>query len=100
MKKYYLILGLFFLLISCEGESGGDGKVYNKETGFPIDSVMYKCVETGEVKYTDTLGNWEMYGPFGSCISDCPDFNVEFSKIGYKKQTLKNPDKDIYLEIE
>ena len=100
MKKYYLIVGFFLLLISCEGEKGGDGIVYDKATGLAIDSVKYKCIETEEIKFTDSLGNWEMYGPFGGCISDCPDFRVEFSKTGYKMQTLQNPDNDIYLEME
>lgn len=93
-------MGLFFLLTSCEGEKGGDGIVYDKNTGLPLDSVSYKCIETGKLKYTDSLGNWEMYGPFGSCVSDCPDFNVEFSKSGYETQTIQNPDNNIYLASE
>ena len=31
MKKYYLIVGLFLLLISCEGEKGGDAPTNQRE---------------------------------------------------------------------
>ena len=97
MKKLIFLGYLIVFLTSCEGEKGGDGVVYDKISGIPLDSVSYRCIETEEIKYTDSLGNWEMYGPFGSCLSDWPDFNVEFSKPGYETQTFQNPDNDIYL---
>lgn len=100
MKLKLLFFGIIILLVSCEGENGGDGIVFDKETGVVLDSVMYKCIETEKIKYTDSLGNWEMYGPFGGCMPDCLDFHVEFSKAGYKTITIKNPDDDIYLEVE
>lgn len=100
MKIKILIFGLIFILTSCEGESGGDGIVFDKETGVALDSVKYMCIETEEIKYTDSLGRWEMYGPFGGCMPDCQDFHVEFSKAGYQTITIKNPDNDIYLELE
>ena len=55
-----MFFGLIILLISCEGENGGDGIVFDKETGVALDSVMYKCIETEKIKYTDSLSNWEM----------------------------------------
>jgi hypothetical protein len=100
MKIKLLIFGLLFILSSCEGENGGDGFVFDQNTGIALDSVMYKCIETEKIKYTDSLGSWEMYGPFGGCMPDCPDFHVEFSKEGYETITIKNPDNDIYLEQE
>lgn len=40
MKLRSLFLGLYILFISCEGESGGDGFVFDKNTGIALDSVM------------------------------------------------------------
>ncbi|MFD2908673.1 hypothetical protein ACFSX9_07975 [Flavobacterium ardleyense] len=98
MKFIYYILVL--ALLSCEGEKGGDGIVFEKKTAIVLDSVMYKCIETGEIKYTDSLGSWEMYGLFGGCVSECPDFRVEFSKTGYVTKKITNPDGNIYLDKE
>ncbi len=100
MNIKVLIFGLAILLISCEGERGGDGIVFDKVTGIALDSVKYECIETGEIKYTDSLGKWEMYGPFGGCVPDCQDFHVEFSKTGYETQTIRNPDNAVYLKQE
>ena len=96
----FIYCTLVFALLSCEGERGGDGIVFESDTAIVLDSVMYKCIETGEIKYTDLLGAWEMYGPFGSCARECPDFRVEFSKTGYVTKKITNPDGNIYLDKE
>ncbi len=98
MKKYFFIFSIVFSLFGCEGENGGNGIVYDSITNIPLDTVQYRCIETNQIEYTDSLGQWEMYGPFGECLPDCPDFTVEFFKDGYKKKTVRNPDGDIYLE--
>lgn len=96
----FIYYTLIFTLLSCEGEKGGKGLIFEKDTDILLDSVMYKCIETSEIKYTDSLGNWEMYGSFGSRVRDCPDFSVEFSKTGYVTKKVSNPDGNIYLNKE
>lgn len=96
----FIYCTLIFTLLSCEGEKGGKGMVFEKNTDILLDSVMYKCIETGEIKHTDSLGNWEIYGPFGGCVSECPDFSVEFSKTGYVTKKMDNPDGNVYLDKE
>jgi hypothetical protein len=100
IKSIIYLTFAVLILTSCEGQKGGNGKVLDNNEGFPLDSVKYKCIETEEVEYTDSLGNWEMYGKFGGCVPDCLDFNVEFSKSGYKTQIFLNPDGNISLEKE
>lgn len=102
MKKNMVLITLCMILISCEGERVGSGIVFDKSTDKPIDSVRYYSLEDKKsfIQYTDAEGNYFVSGPFGGCISECPDFKAEFSKKGYKSLTLKNPDGDIYLELE
>lgn len=90
------------LSISCHGETGADGIVYDAVTGIPMDSVVYERLGSKPlIKYTDSTGAYSMYGLSGGCMPDCPDLNMQFSKSGYKSQRYRNPDKkDIYLEKE
>ena len=94
-----LILGIL-ILSGCEGETCGDGIVYDSMTKLPLDSVL--CASNGSDKiYTDSLGKYYLCGPFGGCMSGCPDVVIEFSKKGFKSQKVTNPNKsDIYLEKE
>jgi len=100
LKCLILILGLTFLLTSCEGYRCADGTIYDSVTKEPIDSVQ--CTLTnGFVQYSDSLGKYSICNPFGGCVPDCPDIIVEFSKIGYQTKIVTNPNKsDIFLDKE
>lgn len=88
------------LILSCEGSRLGRGIVYDNQTKIPLDSVMYKDINESFVFYSDSIGNYSIEGPFGGCISECPDYKVEFTKDGYKKKIVENPNGDIILELE
>src|SRR5690606_40325289 len=93
MKKNILILGVVFSLFGCEGSKFGNGIVYDSSSSQPLDSVKYKRTDSDFIQYTDSLGKWAVEGPFGGCNPECMDFSVDFSKDGYKMQTLVNPDR-------
>ncbi|RED24862.1 hypothetical protein BD847_1598 [Flavobacterium cutihirudinis] len=100
MIKNIVLIVAFIFLISCEGYKTGAGIVYDKSTNKPLDSVRYYAVGIDYIEYTDSLGKYYVEGKFGGCVSECPDFDAEFSKPGYKTITLKNPNGDVYLELE
>ncbi len=100
--KYILKVLIGFLFISCEGLVGYSGKVYDATTNEPIDSVKCVIVEfahSNKFNYSDSLGNYRVSTPLVGCVPDCNDYNVEFSKEGYKTQ-IKYAPTDIYLEKE
>jgi hypothetical protein len=88
------------IAVACEGNKYGSGIVYDQQANIPLDSVKYETLHDNEIKYTDSLGKYDASGPFGGCLSDCPDYKVEFSKSGYKTKRVVNADKDIFLEQE
>jgi hypothetical protein len=79
-------------LTNCEGYQILHGVIKDKATGLPIDSVLCNVIndEAGAEKYTNRLGQFEVTGPFGGCLSDCPDIVIRFSKAGYKALEIKN----------
>ena len=87
-------------IVSCEGYRVGEGHIYESKTKVVLDSVKYKEISTDHIQYTDSTGHYYIEGPFGGCMSDCVDFDAEFSKSGYKSIKITNPDGDIYLEKE
>jgi hypothetical protein len=99
MRTALLILSVF-TLIACEGSRIGKGIVYDELTNEPLDSVAYKRVGEDQVFYTDSTGKYIISGPFGGCMSECPDFSANFTKPGYITKHIDNPDGDIYLETE
>lgn len=96
-----IILIIAILLVGCEGERIGEGIVYDAQTNQPLDSVVYKRVDSDYIFYTDSTGHYLITGPFGSCqFGGCPDYTASFTKPGYKTKNLGNPDGNIYLEAE
>lgn len=100
MKKIAFLILFCLTIASCEGSRVGKGYIYEKETKVVLDSVMYRELKYNFIQYTDSTGYYYIEGPFGGCLSDCPDFDAEFSKSGYKSIRITNPDGDIYLEKE
>lgn len=104
MKQLFIVLCLLIaqLFIGCEGQVEYAGNVYDAATKEPLDSVQCIIVEFKDSKFysqTDSLGYYEIGTPLVGCVPDCGEYNVEFSKEGYKTQTKLAP-KDIYLEKE
>ena len=102
-KRNLLAILILSIFISCDKEVGIDGVVIDASTGERITGVNVKMTseQGNREELTNLIGYFNTYKSFSCGLGNCNnDFNVEFSKIGYKKQTLKNPDKDIYLEIE
>lgn len=79
------------ICVSCEGMRAADGRVIDITTKDPIDSVLCTVVETGEFIYTDSNGEYELHGPFGGCVTKCPDMTVTYEKSGYQSITILNP---------
>jgi len=95
-----LIAGLVFIT-GCEGQKCATGVIYDKETNEVLDNVLCKVLTGSQEQYSDSLGQYGVCNNFGGCVPRCHKIKVEYSKIGYKSQTLINPGKDkIYLEKE
>ena len=98
--NFILIFPLFTLILGCEGSRIGKGIICDIQTQIPLDSVKFKDINETIISYSDSTGSYTIEGPFGGCISECPDYKVEFSKEGYKTKIVENPDGYIFLEIE
>ena len=93
----YSILVILSLFTNCEGSKCGKGTVRDAITDKPLDSVLCKIDRKNSTTqvYTDSVGKFELCGPFGGCVPDCPDINIEFTKKGYKTQIITNPWEEI-----
>ena len=94
---------LFFIItgcISCEGQSCARGDVKDQTSNLAIDSVYVHVINGTQTMYTDSSGKFGVCGEFGSCMSGCKDIVIEFSKSGYKTQTLQNPEPGIIVLLE
>jgi hypothetical protein len=102
IKKYITLListMSLFLILACEGYQCGVGTVYDSSNNQPLDSVL--CVSNGgDEILTDSTGNFDVCGPFGGCVKECPEVEVEFSKEGYVSQKKTDDFKSVYLEKE
>ena len=90
------------ILSSCEGFVEYTGTVYDAQTNEPLDSV--RCVITlykdrGYYQYSDSVGKYYVSTSLVGCVPNCGEYDVEFSKQGYKTQIVTAPT-DIYLEKE
>ena len=97
MKQIVFFILLSITMAGCEGERVGEGYIYESGTNIPLDSVMYRQVNDDRLQYTDSIGHYYITGPFGGCLSECPDYSAEFSKPGYRTRIVGNPDGDIFL---
>jgi len=94
-----VILVFVFVLSSCEGYVDYKGIVYDAQTKAPLDSVKCVIVTCSEcIAYSDSLGNYYVTTGLVGCVPNCGEYEVEFSKPGYKTQTVKAP-KNVYLDI-
>ena len=105
-KKFYLLVTAvvmtIFLFISCEGVVEYTGVIYDAETKEPLDSVQCVVVafkSRNHYTYSDSIGNYHVSTPLVGCVPNCGEYDVEFSKDGYKTQIVKAPT-NIYLEKE
>src|SRR5688572_12405135 len=100
MKKIAFFILVCITIASCEGYRVGEGHIYESETNVVLDSVKYKKINDDYIQHTDSTGHYYIEGTFGGCMSDCIDFDAEFSKAGYKSIIITKPNGDIYLEKE
>jgi len=66
----------------------------------PLDSVNVNVVTGSKKIYTDSTGKFKVCNGMGGCMFGCKDIIVEFSKNGYKTQTVENPVPDITVLLE
>lgn len=100
--KLISIALIIFLFIGCEGYVAYTGTIYDAQTKEPIDSVQCIIVSFKDRDYrtySDSVGNYYVSTPLVGCVPNCGEYDVEFSKYGYKTQILKAPT-NIYLEKE
>src|SRR5688500_3099831 len=100
MKLLTIIFSLLLILLmeSCEGYKCGNGKVVDKITTLPLDSVLCEVVTGTQTSVTDSTGLFDLCNPFGGCMP-CKDIIIRFSRPGYQMQTVENPTNAIiYLE--
>src|SRR5215469_3287606 len=104
-RKNYLIAVVIMtisLFVSCEGFVEYSGVIYDAETKEPLDSVqciMVAFKNRGYYTLSDSLGNYHVSTPLVGCVPNCGEYEVEFSKRGYKTQIVKAPN-NIILEKE
>ena len=105
-KKFYLVVVAIImtvsLFISCEGYVEYIGITYDAQTKEPLDSVKCALVDykrSNLITYSDSVGNYHVSTPLVGCVPNCREYEVEFSKYGYKTQIIKAPS-DVYLEKE
>jgi hypothetical protein len=102
IKKYFLVsitATFMTLFMACEGYQCAVGTIYDSSNNLPLDSVL--CVSNGgDEILTDSTGSFDLCGPFGGCMPDCPEVEVEFSKEGYVSQKKTDDFKSVYLEKE
>jgi len=105
-KNFYLVVIVavmtMFLFTGCEGFVEYTGVIYDVQTNEPLDSV--KCVMVAFkrdylITYSDSVGNYQVGTPMVGCVPNCGEYEVEFSKRGYKTQTIKAPT-NVYLGKE
>ena len=100
--KATLIVLTIVLFVGCEGYVDYTGIIYDAQTKEPLDSVQCVIVTFKDrdfYTYSDSVGNYYVSTPLVGCVPNCGEYDVEFSKQGYKTQTVKAP-ADIYLEKE
>jgi hypothetical protein len=97
--KSLLIVLAVFLFVGCEGYVDYSGTIYDIETKEPIDSV--KCIMVAHKNYTysDSIGYYYVTTSMVNCVPNCGEYEVEFSKQGYKTQVIKAPT-NVYLKKE
>jgi phage baseplate assembly protein gpV len=105
-KNSYLVVIVavmtMFLFTGCEGIVGYTGVIYDAQTEEPLDSVQCVIVAFRDRDfhtYSDSTGNYLVSTPLVGCVPNCGKYEVEFSKRGYKTQTIKAP-ANVYLEKE
>ncbi len=85
MKRIAIILGLSFLIYSCDCKQDVYGTVLDAETLQPIDSVYaYKQNKENNFGYTDEQGHFEINSIDGGLSIGCPPMTVMFKKDGYE----------------
>lgn len=101
-KQLFLLLSFSLTIIftSCEGHRCADGKVVDKITGTPLDSVYIEVLSSNELYNTDASGMFEVCNVFKGCVPECKDIIVRFSKSNYKTITLTNPPANLVIEME
>ncbi len=101
MKRFIPIflsfLSFSLCLISCEGFRIATGTVYDKCTKSSIENVKCKVLETEQCFYSDSSGKYNIHGKFMPLIPR-RSIEVEFSKEGYKTDTIINPSFFVYLD--
>ena len=102
LKVFTVIFGFVLFLSSCEGFVDYSGTIYDVQTKEPLDSVLCQFVVFKRDNfhfYSDSLGKYYVSTPLVGCVPNCGEYEVEFSKRGYKTQIIKAPT-DVYLEKE
>jgi hypothetical protein len=102
LKYFVMFFGFILLLISCEGFVEYTGVIFDAQTKEPLDSV--KCVmvafkQDNIISYSDSAGIYHISTPLIGCVPNCGEYDVEFSRQGYKTQIVTAP-ADIYMEKE
>lgn len=98
--KPLLCLLIIVTVASCEGYRTADGIVKDAVSNMPLDSVLVK-VETGtQEMLTDSTGTFDVHNRLGGCMFGCKDITVSFSKEGFVKKTVTNPEVDAVVFLE
>ncbi len=102
MKPHFFISATIiaaFALAGCEGYRCGTGRVVDRLTNQPLDSVYCEVLTGVATKYTDTSGKFDLCNRISGCVPRCKDITIRFSKPGYKTVSVENPEQAvIYLD--
>ncbi|MDR2836885.1 MAG: hypothetical protein LBV69_11990 [Bacteroidales bacterium] len=105
MKKTILMFSVLLsmlILYSCEGERCANGTVMESKSQSVLKDVKCYNITSKEIIYTNENGQFSTCIHFLGFTRNEPDIIIEFSKYGYKTQTITNPVENsvIYLEKE
>lgn len=99
-RNFVLFFPIILANISCEGYRTANGVVKDAITHLPLDSVLV-AVDTGNQEgLTDSSGAFDVHNRMAGCMFGCKDITVSFSKRGYAKKILTNPNPDTEVLLE
>ena len=96
----FALISLSFLLPSCEGFHVARGTVVDASSRKPLAGVLCEAINGGSAQTTDSTGRFEVTGPFGGCLPNCPEITMRFSKDSYKVYQVANPAYDTIILLE
>ena len=93
-----LLLSTFFM--ACEGYRCATGRVVDKTTNKALEGVLCENLTGPQKIHTDSSGTFDLCNRISSCVPNCKDIQIRFSKSGYQTVTIENPEENVVIYLE